>query len=122
MRGIILAAGRGSRMGAMTENQPKCFTELGGRSLLDWQLGAMRGSNIAQVAIVRGYLGACFDPFGSAHFDNSRFNPYNPDPEMAVTYGFDTYHEMLYGFLAYTATDEKLNVTVDPKTGHVRKK
>ena len=43
-----------------------------------------------------------------------------PDPEMAVTYGFDTFHEMLYGFLAYTATDEKLNVKVDPSTGHVR--
>ena len=55
-----------------------------------------------------------------AHFDNSRFNPYNPDPAMAVTYGFDTFHEMLYGFLAYTATDEKLNVKVDPSTGHVR--
>jgi hypothetical protein len=55
-----------------------------------------------------------------AHYDNSRFNSYNPDAEMTVTYGFDTFHEMLYGFLAYTATDEQLGLDVDPETGHLR--
>ena len=31
MKGIILAAGRGSRMGSLTSDQPKCLTELGGK-------------------------------------------------------------------------------------------
>lgn len=73
MRGLILAAGRGSRMGALTASQPKCFTELGRRSLLRWQLDAMSGAGLTQVGIVRGYLAECFDPYGDAHFDNPRW-------------------------------------------------
>ncbi len=35
MKAIILAAGRGSRMGMLTDAQPKCMTLLRGKSLLD---------------------------------------------------------------------------------------
>ena len=37
-RALILAAGRGSRMGKETESKPKCFSILSGKRLLDWQL------------------------------------------------------------------------------------
>jgi choline kinase len=60
-------------MGALTADQPKCFTELQGRSLLQWQLDAMAGACALPVGIVRGYLSRCFDAFGSAHFDNPRW-------------------------------------------------
>jgi hypothetical protein len=33
-----------------------------------------------------------------AWFDNSRNNPHNPDPESAVTWGDQTYDEMMVGF------------------------
>ncbi|MCA9075928.1 MAG: redoxin family protein [Planctomycetaceae bacterium] len=56
-----------------------------------------------------------------AHFDNSKFNPYNPDPTETVGYGPQTYHEMMMGFFFYTQDDENLNLTIDPKTGHVVK-
>lgn len=52
-----------------------------------------------------------------AHFDNSEFNPYNPDPKAAVGNGDQTYEEMMYGFYFFTRDDEDLNLTVDPKTG-----
>lgn len=52
-----------------------------------------------------------------AHYDNSAFNPYNPDPTDTVKEGPQTYHEMLNGFFFYTAADENLNIQVDPKTG-----
>jgi thiol-disulfide isomerase/thioredoxin len=52
-----------------------------------------------------------------AHFDNSEFNPFNPDPTDTVREGQQTYHEMMYGFLYYTVDDEHLNLEVDPKTG-----
>jgi choline kinase len=55
MRGIILAAGRGSRMGRMTTEQPKCLTELLGKSLLHWQLNAFKEAGIPQIATVTGY-------------------------------------------------------------------
>lgn len=52
-----------------------------------------------------------------AHFDNSPFNPFNPDPTDTVKEGRQTYHEMMYGFLFYTVNDEQLNLEIDPQTG-----
>jgi thiol-disulfide isomerase/thioredoxin len=59
--------------------------------------------------------GTTFDVL--AHFDNSEFNPYNPDPAATVVRGQQTFHEMMYGFYFYTRDDEDLNLTIDPKTG-----
>ena len=54
-----------------------------------------------------------------AHFDNSPFNPFNPDPAVPVKYGLQTADEMFNGFVFYTDTNEQLNVHVDAKTGRV---
>jgi choline kinase/anthranilate/para-aminobenzoate synthase component II len=54
-RGIILAAGRGSRMGDETAIKPKCLTQLAGKPLLHWQLEAMHNSEIKNITVVRGY-------------------------------------------------------------------
>ncbi|MSR45672.1 MAG: redoxin domain-containing protein [Planctomycetes bacterium] len=56
-----------------------------------------------------------------AHFDNSRFNPWNPDPTATVRFGQQTAQEMMYGFLFWTAVDEKLNLAVDRATGRARR-
>lgn len=56
-----------------------------------------------------------------AHFDNSPFNPYNPNPKTTVRNGPQTHNEMMYGFFFYTHADEKLGIAVDPKNGRVRK-
>lgn len=56
-----------------------------------------------------------------AHFDNSAFNPYNPDPRATVRNGPQTHHEMMVGFFFYTDANKKLNLIVDPKTGQVVK-
>jgi len=53
----------------------------------------------------------------SSHFDNSRFNPFNPNPGATVTNGPQTHDEMMQGFFFYTANEEQLNLQVDPKTG-----
>ncbi|KAA3607843.1 MAG: alkyl hydroperoxide reductase [Planctomycetota bacterium] len=55
-----------------------------------------------------------------AHFDNSTFNPYNPDPSQEVGFGLQTDMEMMYGFLFFTEDQEALNLSVDPKTGWVQ--
>lgn len=53
-----------------------------------------------------------------AHFDNSAFNPYNPDATKTVQFGLQTLQEMMYCFLFYVREDEELNIRVDPKTGY----
>lgn len=54
-----------------------------------------------------------------AHFDNSAFNPFNPDPDATVRHGDQTHEEMMYGFYFYTRDDENLGLSVDPTTGRV---
>ncbi len=53
-----------------------------------------------------------------AHFDNSAFNPFNPDPTKPVRHGPQTVHEMMFGFFFYTADGEDLKLKIDPKTGY----
>lgn len=55
--GIILAAGRGSRMKGLTEAVPKCLLELGGRTLLHWQTEALKAAGLSRIIIVTGYRG-----------------------------------------------------------------
>lgn len=55
-----------------------------------------------------------------AHYDNSAFNPYNPDPQATVREGQQTFEEMLYGFVFYTLDEEQLGLEIDPRSGHVK--
>jgi len=65
----------------------------------------------------RGTRLECF-----AHYDNSTFNPYNPDPKATVREGQQTHQEMMNGFFFYTDAGEKLGLDIDGKTGRVRGK
>lgn len=78
MKAIILAAGRGSRMGTATKQKPKCLAELGGRPLLDWQVGALRRAGVTELAVVRGYCGQLLENRGADRlFDNPRWSETN---------------------------------------------
>jgi hypothetical protein len=56
-----------------------------------------------------------------ALYDNSPFNPYNPDATKTVRDGPQTYHEMMNGFFFFVDANEKLGLDVGPKTGAARK-
>ncbi len=70
MRAIILAAGRGSRMGSLTDSQPKCLTRLAGKTLLDWQLDALKQAGLNDVTVVRGYRGESLGSLRYSVLDN----------------------------------------------------
>jgi hypothetical protein len=55
-----------------------------------------------------------------AHYDNTSFNPYNPDPSDTVRDGQQTYQEMMYGYIFYTKDKEHLNLEIDTKTGRAK--
>jgi thiol-disulfide isomerase/thioredoxin len=57
-----------------------------------------------------------------AHYDNSAFNPYNPNPLATVRNGPQTHHEMMFGFFFYTDANEQLGLSIDAKTGMGKKK
>ncbi len=55
MKAVILAAGVGKRLGAVTGNRPKCLIEIGGRSLLLRYLDALLDVGVKTVVLVVGH-------------------------------------------------------------------
>jgi choline kinase len=56
-KAIIVAAGRGRRLGLETDELPKCMVPVAGRPILHWQLRALAAAGIDDVVVVRGYHG-----------------------------------------------------------------
>jgi choline kinase len=54
MRGIILAAGRGSRLNGGTGNMPKCLVTVGGETLLSRNARILRAAGVDDLTIVVG--------------------------------------------------------------------
>jgi len=55
MKAIILAAGKGSRLGSVTENIPKGMLEVFGKTLIERQIEIYRNCGIEDITIVTGY-------------------------------------------------------------------
>jgi choline kinase len=62
-RAILIAAGRGKRLGAHTDDNPKCMVQVGARSILGWVWHAFRAAGIAELIVIRGYRGDVLEPF-----------------------------------------------------------
>ena len=56
MKGILIAAGRGQRLDHLTLDQPKCFTEIGGKRIVDWILEAFHQAGLKEIIFIGGYL------------------------------------------------------------------
>ena len=55
IKGIILAAGRGSRLKAKKKSQPKCFTKINNKHLIDYQIEALSKNGVDEIYIVTGF-------------------------------------------------------------------
>lgn len=57
LKALILNSGMGTRMGTITDNAPKCMTEIGeNETILSRQLKLLRSCSINDVIITTGYL------------------------------------------------------------------
>ncbi len=55
MKAIILAAGVGSRLGAITSEKPKCMVRVGSKPILGHQITAYVRAGIKDIIVVAGY-------------------------------------------------------------------
>ncbi|PKL76411.1 MAG: nucleotidyl transferase [Candidatus Melainabacteria bacterium HGW-Melainabacteria-1] len=103
MKAVILAAGRGSRMKGLTDEQPKCLTQLAGRSLLDWQLSSLGAAGVSEVAVVRGYRGEWLERPGLTPFENPRWAATNMVMSLTCAADWLSQHSCLisYGDIVY---------------------
>lgn len=77
MKVIILAAGRGSRLGSRTKDRPKCMCTLQGRTLLDRCLEALGQAGIQETGIVTGYRSDMFTVPDVTYFHNENWEQTN---------------------------------------------
>lgn len=70
MQALILAAGRGSRLGNMTKNHPKGLTLLANHPLIEWQISALEGAGISLISAATGYLAEQIKPYVKYTFHN----------------------------------------------------
>jgi len=80
-RAIILAAGRGSRMGCLTHAHPKGLIKVKGAPLIQYPITALRGAGITDIGIVSGYKAEKLKSFGTRHF----FNPHWSETNMVYS-------------------------------------
>ena len=67
-RAVVLAAGRGSRLHALTGDAPKCLTEIGGEPILERTLNALASEGITEAVVVIGYMGTMVRDRIGSHF------------------------------------------------------
>lgn len=124
MKAIILAAGRGSRMKNLTDERPKCLVELRGKTLLDWQLEALRAAGIVEIAIVTGYKRELLTGRGLTEFHNARWAETNMVSSLACAQNWlqaepciVSYSDIFYSPMAVQSLmtcSASLAVTYDP--------
>ena len=72
---IILAAGRGMRLGSLTEKTPKCLLRVGGLPILHHQLSALEKNGVMEAVVVVGFMAETIRDYMNVHFSHlkSRF-------------------------------------------------
>lgn len=85
MQAIIMAAGKGSRLGALTEEIPKAFLEIRGIKLIEYNIALLHAHGIKDIFIVTGYQNERFEEM--AREINGLRCIYNPFFEMVNVLG-----------------------------------
>ena len=62
-RAILIAAGRGKRLGTHTEEIPKCMVQVGAQPILGWVWQALAGVGVDELVVIRGYRGDVLERF-----------------------------------------------------------
>jgi choline kinase len=62
-RAILIAAGRGKRLGPHTEDIPKCMVEVAGKPILGWVWNALASVGVTELVVIRGYRGDVLETF-----------------------------------------------------------
>ncbi|HEY5102154.1 MAG TPA: phosphoenolpyruvate mutase [Steroidobacteraceae bacterium] len=69
---VVLAAGRGRGLEAMTTDRPKVMLPIAGKSLLRWLIDAFKKENINDIPVVGGYRADAIDSAGIKLIVNER--------------------------------------------------
>ncbi len=103
MKAIIVAAGPSIRLMPITNEKPKCLLEVGGQTILERALTALRENGIENIAVVRGYHSNLINYPNITYYQNPNFRSNNilrslfyAEDEMDDEFIF-SYSDIIYG-------------------------
>lgn len=70
MQAIILAAGMGRRLGALTKGHTKCMVEVNGQTLIDRSIQQLSKLNLSRLVLVVGYKGKELKEYIGTRYDS----------------------------------------------------
>lgn len=73
-KAIVLAASRGSALGALTADRPKCMLDVRGQPLLSRLVDTLNGGGIRDITVVRGYRKEMVNLPAVKTIDNDQFD------------------------------------------------
>ena len=137
MKAILLSAGQGSRLGWLTADRPKCLLPIGSRTLIDWQLEALKASGIDQVSVVVGFQASMMEDHLKKHDApgfavTPLFNPFYKvadnlgscwlaraamDDDFLIVNG-DTLFEQRISQAVLASPDAPITITIDRKPAY----
>jgi MurNAc alpha-1-phosphate uridylyltransferase len=87
MKAMLLAAGRGERLRPLTDQTPKPLLEVGGRTLIEWQIERLHRAGVREFVINLAHLGAQIEAFlGDGRRYGARFT-FSHEPAGALETG-----------------------------------
>lgn len=111
-------------MKKLTEQTPKCLLQFQGKALLDWQIEAIRGAGIEEIAIVTGYKRELLANRGLVEFHNERWFETNMVESLTKAEFWlqeapciVSYSDIVYEASAITSlmkSDSSIAITYDP--------
>jgi choline kinase len=99
MQAIIMSAGKGHRLSAVTEGLPKSFLRIGGKRILDHQLDHLRRAGVTDITIVIGYRKSLFEENYRDPGIHWAFNPFYATTNVLTSFWFGQrflHEEFLY--------------------------
>lgn len=64
---VVLAGGRGTRLGTLTAETPKPLLDVGGRPFIDWVVANLERQGVEHVVLTTGYRADAFEEWLDAH-------------------------------------------------------
>ena len=77
VKGLIIAAGMGSRLNPYTDDLPKCMLKFHDKTLLERQLAAFDANGIRNISVIRGYRKEKIHYPGLKYFENFNYENNN---------------------------------------------
>ena len=114
MKGIILAAGQGTRLKKYTENLPKGMLKINGKTIIERQIEIYRKCGIDKIIVVRGYAADKINYDGIKYYENIDYENTNMvESLLAAKAEFDDDTIVSYSDIIFT--EKMLKTMMDNK-------